>query len=97
MKNFKPGQKVVYKDDGTEDAPTSVKLYDGQVYTILRRSNMYVGCWILMEQPRGIYGYLMAVPERLLLPIEPKSITLQIHEVKLEPRKVIESQPIHAQ
>lgn len=91
-KNFKPGQKVVYKDDGSPAAFGTTEPKDGGIYTINNKSSISDNHWFLKEMPQS-----QSTHERCLFPLKPKSITLELHEVNLEPRKVIESQPIHAQ
>jgi len=89
-KNFKPGDKVVYKPCDHHVINTLfVSPGEGETVTIKSKCPVYENNWDVIEYPMSKDGRLQSIRECCLHPVQPKTVTLELHKIKLEPKKVL--------
>jgi hypothetical protein len=76
MKNFRIGQKVVYRQCGelSNAACLCVLPKDNEVVTIARKCWLYPDSWDLVEYPVGIDGLAQSFPGAWLFPLVSDSV-----------------------
>lgn len=92
MKNFKPGQKVVFKWIDCVN-PDFNYPKDNETITIKGRSIKYSNCWYIEEYPTGKFGVRQSFTECCLFPLEELGISLTMHRAELSqlrPKEVLE-------